>query len=173
MRRFAPVLPVSRPPITVSDFDIDQLKEARDRIREHMDSAVRREAEAMAETIRGTQAKGSDGWFYYEVRPEDLFDKHSDECPHGMLLNGAYCPKCNAYPGPNEALHAKVREHVEAIKRQQERAYMDALFGVRPNFDTSWMDGMEPWGPPPHRNAIEIITDPADTRGVDARRVNP
>lgn len=29
----------------------------------------------------------------------------------------------------------------------------------------------ETWGAPPHRNGVEIITDPADQRGVNAKRV--
>lgn len=65
------------------------------------------------------------------------------------------------------------RDHAEAMARHQRR--MDEAIwramNVPPEHFNCRSTVHETWGAPPHRNGVEIITDPADRRGVNAKRV--
>lgn len=65
------------------------------------------------------------------------------------------------------------RDHAEAMARHQRR--MDEAIwramNVPPEHFNCRSTVHETWGALPHRNGVEIITDPADQRGVNAKRV--
>lgn len=68
------------------------------------------------------------------------------------------------------------REHAEAMARHQRRVEEElarAIYGSGyANPFASRPDVTDPpWGAPPRRNAVEIITDPADRRGFDAKLI--
>lgn len=56
---------------------------------------------------------------------------------------------------------AHLRRETERRRRAMDEEILRAMYG------------RQAWGPPPNRNAVEIITDPADRRGLDAKRVGP
>lgn len=60
--------------------------------------------------------------------------------------------------GVDPATMAYVRER---MRRMEERMMEDLLRGA------------SPFGQPPYAQPIEVITDPLDTRGLNARRVGP
>lgn len=56
-----------------------------------------------------------------------------------------------------------IKRHHEEIER--------AMYGKRWEHAADPRPRRDHWGPPPHRQAVEIITDPSDRRGFDAKRI--
>jgi hypothetical protein len=89
----------------------------------------------------------------------------------------------------DEALGPGLASHIERMAREQAdfvRRYRDRVarsMRVPPEHfncrSTIWESARDArprsshWGGAPHRKAVEIISDPADPRGMDARRVGP
>ena len=95
------------------------------------------------------------------------------ECRHGVLLYGTSCVQCERDAETATGWSEQIR-WAEGLARAYERnRRMGWDLGIdmghincRCRVDPIWEDTYRP-------NPVEIITDPTDTRGVNARRIYP
>ena len=101
---------------------------------------------------------------------------HGDmECRHGVLLYGASCVQCERDADTATGWSEQIR-WAEGLARAYERTgrmgHDMGHINCRCTINPRHADGSA-WQGTYTRNPVEIITDPDDTRGVNARRVYP
>lgn len=101
----------------------------------------------------------------------------------GKFHDGGFVPKRTyTMDGREWTLEELARCSPELTRQAEEAIRRAALERQRQRDEEMWRDLVgrarpfvsdPPWGAPPRRNAVEVITDPSDRRGFDARRVGP